>query len=464
MKILTFSLLVLTSISSATANDAVLKQSEIKQLNELKNIALSSTLSYDLIESLTTEVGPRMMGTPGDELAVKWAVAKMSALGFDKVWTEEITNQQWLRGEAEARIVAPYPQKMVVIALGGSIGTPEQGITANVIHFNTLADLQAEKTGSLTGKIAFVSYRMAKHIDGNGYGKAVGTRVNGASIAAEKGAIALIMRSVGTDDNRIAHTGVMRYKEGVNKIPAAALSNPDADLLVNQLKRGKTVSFHLKMTSSIEEHIIVKSANVIGEITGSELPDEIVAIGAHLDSWDVGTGALDDGMGVGMVLAAAHHIGNLPVRPKRTVRVILFAAEEIGLLGAKKYMQLHNDEMKNHVLGAEWDFGLGRIYQMKTGVGANALNAVRELAQQLAPLGVSLAPQNDANAQSDMSLLSKAGMPSINFSPDGSDYFDYHHTENDTFDKVNLEDLQQNTAVYTMFAFFAAQAAVDFRK
>jgi Zn-dependent M28 family amino/carboxypeptidase len=305
---------------------------------------------------------------------------------------------------------------------------------------------------------------MARHIDGNGYGKAVGTRVSGASIAAEKGALALIMRSVGTDDNRVAHTGVMRYQEGVNKIPAAALSNPDADLLVNQINRGQPVSFYLKLTSNSKPKTIITSANVIGEITGSELPDEIVAIGAHLDSWDVGTGALDDGMGVGMVLAAAHHISTLEQRPKRTIRVILFAAEEIGLLGAKQYMAMHKDEIKNHVLGAEWDFGLGKIYQIKPGVGASALNAVREFAQQLAPIGVSLAPTNDAKAQSDMSLLSEAGMPSINFSPDGSRYFDYHHTENDTLDKVNPEDLQQNTAVYTMFAYFAAQTAVDFRK
>jgi len=452
------------STESLVVSQRVLNDKDINQLNLLKKEALSSILSYQIIESLTTEVGHRMMGSAGDELAVKWAVDKMNRLGFDKVWTEEVTHTQWVRGEAQARIIAPYPQKIVVIALGGSVGTGEKGITANVVHFNTLADLQAAEKDSLTGKIAFVSYRMARHIDGNGYGKAVGTRVNGASIAADKGALALIMRSVGTDDNRVAHTGVMSYKEGVNKIPAAALSNPDADLLVNQLNRGNPVSFYLKMTSSINQKTIIKSANVIGEITGSELPDEIVAIGAHLDSWDVGTGALDDGMGVGMVLSAAHHISKLSVRPKRTIRVILFAAEEIGLLGAKQYMIDHKDDIKNHVLGAEWDFGLGRIYQMKTGVGATALNAVREFAQLLAPLGVSLAPNNDAKAQSDMGLLSKAGMPSINFSPDGSRYFDYHHTENDTLDKVNLEDLQQNTAVYTMFAYFAAQTAVDFRK
>lgn len=463
---ISFSFVSGVSASSEILNTSqqVITEQDIKQMNQLKKEALSSRLSYQLIESLTTEVGHRMMGSPGDELAVKWAVEKMNILGFDKVWTEEVTHTQWNRGEAQARIIAPYPHKMVVIALGGSVGTDEEGIKANVVHFETLADLKAVEKGSLTGKIAFVSYRMARHIDGNGYGKAVGTRVSGASIAAEKGALALIMRSVGTDDNRVAHTGVMRYQEGVNKIPAAALSNPDADLLVNQLNRGKPVSFYLKLTSNSNPKTIITSANVIGEITGSEFPDEIVAIGAHLDSWDVGTGALDDGMGVGMVLAAAHHISKLEQRPKRTIRVILFAAEEIGLLGAKQYMAVHKDEIKNHVLGAEWDFGLGRIYQMKTGVGASALNAVREFAQQLAPLGVSLAPTNDAKAQSDMSLLSEAGMPSINFSPDGSRYFDYHHTENDTLDKVNPEDLQQNTAVYTMFAYFAAQTAVDFRK
>lgn len=329
---------------------------------------------------------------------------------------------------------------------------------------DTLADLTAAKSNSLQGKIAFVSYRMERHIDGKGYGPAVGTRVNGASIAAEKGALALIMRSVGTDNNRIAHTGVMHYKDGVKKIPAAALSNPDADLLVNQLNRGKPVVFYLKLMASIEDQIIVKSANVVGEITGSELPNEVVVMGAHLDSWDVGTGALDDGMGIGMVMAAAHHIAKLAKRPKRTIRVILFAGEEIGLIGAKKYMKLHKDEIDSHVLGAEWDFGFGRIYQIKSGVGKEALVAVSELAEQLAPLGVTLATENDARAQSDMGMLSDAGMPSINFSADGLQYFDYHHTENDTLDKVNKDDLQHNTAIYSLFAYFAAQASVDFRK
>lgn len=462
-KVATTSITV-TALLAINANAATLSSDAQANMEALKNTALTSELSYKLVESLTTEVGPRMMGTPGDAKAIAWAVSNMKALGFDKVWTEEISNTQWLRGEASAKIIAPYPQNVVAIALGGSVGTSEQGITAPVAHFTSLDDLKAAKAGSLDGKIAFVSYKMSRHIAGKGYGPAVGTRVNGATIAAEKGAVALIMRSVGTDNNRIAHTGVMRYKDGVAKIPAAAISNPDADMLVNQLKRGKPVSFYLKLTASIEDKQIVKSANVIGEITGSEFPEQIVAIGAHLDSWDVGTGALDDGIGVGMVMAAAHHISKLEKRPKRTIRVILFAAEEIGLLGAKEYMVLHKDNMNNHILGAEWDFGIGKIYKMTPGVGASSLNAVRDLAQHLASLGVALSPENNGRASSDMGLLTDAGMPSMNFAADGSNYFDYHHTENDTFDKVIPEDLQQNTAVYTLFAYFAAQSAVDFRK
>ena len=463
-KITFFILFTLNLFSSFNLYAEALSKEEQAQIESLKSTALNSDLSYQIVESLTTEVGHRLMGSEGDKKAIKWATAKMKALGFDKVWTEEISGPKWIRGEATARIISPFPQTVVITALGGSVGTGDAGITAPVIHFRTLADLKKAPKGSLTGKIAFVSYQMARHIDGKGYGPAVGTRVKGANVAAEKGAIALIMRSVGTDNNRTAHTGVMRYEKNVKKIPAAALSNPDADLLVNQFSRGKPVNFYLKMTASNPEGEMVKSANVIGEITGSEFPNEIVAIGAHLDSWDVGTGAIDDGLGVAMVLASAHHIAKLPTRPKKTLRVILFAAEEVGLLGAKAYVKKHKADISNHVIGAEWDFGLGRIYKMTPGVGASSLNGIRELAQILAPLGVALAPTNDAKAQSDMSLLSNAGMPSVNFSPDGSQYFDYHHTENDTLDKVDALALKQNTAVYTVFAYFATQSAINFRK
>ncbi len=448
-----------TSVSATTLNEA-----QLKEINGLKQAALNSTLAYDIDESLTTEVGARMIGSKGDKLAIEWAQVKMKALGFDKVWTEDVTYITWERGIAEARILAPYPQKMVVLALGGSIGTGDKGIKAPVVHFESLTDLRKAKVGSLNGKIAFISKRMTREIDGSGYGPAVGGRGAGAVVAAEKGAVGFILRSIGSDNNRVGHTGMMRYKEGVKKIPAAALSNPDADLLVNQFKRGKPVEVYLKLTSERKDNVAVTSANVIGEITGSENPEEFVVMGAHLDSWDVGTGALDDGIGVSVTMAAASLIAKLPQRPKRSIRVILFAGEEVGLVGANQYMEKNSKNIDNHVIGVEWDFANGRIYDMRPGVGPQSLNNIRDLAKLIAPMGVSLNPQNNGKGSSDIRPIVAAGMPAMNFSANGLDYFDYHHTENDTLDKVDQEALPQNTAVYAMFAYFAAQSGVDFRK
>ena len=463
LKKITMLAIGLAFVSSAYANAKVLSKAQQTQMKQLAKISSQSDLSYQLVESLTTEVGARLVGSAGDKKSIVWAENKMRTLGFDKVWSEDVDAKFWQRGMAQAEIVAPFPQKLVAIALGGSISTAKTGIEAEIVHFENLAALQAVSDNSLQGKIAFISNRMQRAVSGKGYSQAVPARVNGAIVAAQKGASALLIRSIGTDDNRIAHTGSMYYLEGVKKIPAASLSNPDADMIINQLARGKGVTIHLTLTNS-EEEKTVRTANVIGEITGSEFPEQVVAIGAHLDSWDVGTGAVDDGMGVGIVMAAAHHIAQLPQRPKRTIRVILFAAEEIGLVGAKQYLQAHRDDLDNHVIGAEWDFGTGKIYQMASGVGKNAYSAVEELASYLQPLGVKLSPENNAQAQSDMSVLSKAGMPAMKFLPDGSDYFDYHHTENDTLDKVEPEVLKQATAVYTLFSYFAANSGVDFRK
>ncbi|TLU64286.1 M20/M25/M40 family metallo-hydrolase [Thalassotalea litorea] len=457
-------LMAMFTLSAFVARAEYLNEEQQQQLHALKETSINSDLSYEILESLTTEVGARMIGTEADKRAIAWSVEKMNDLGFDKVWTEEVTHYQWIRGDVEAKVLAPFPQPVVAIALGESVGTGDDGIQAEVVHFENFDALKAAESGSLDGKIAFVSYRMERHLTGKGYGKAVGARVLGAQVAAEKGAVAFMMRSVGTDDNRAGHTGITRYKDGVERIAAVALSNPDADMLVNQFKRNKPVEFFLKVTAVRNEKVTVKGANVIGEITGSVYPEQIVALGAHLDSWDVGTGAVDDGLGMAMMMAATSHIAKLPQRPKRTIRVILFAGEEVGLLGAKEYVNVHKENLKNHVIGAEWDFGLGRIYEFKTGVGAEALAGAREFAQVLAPLGVSFNPVNNAQGQSDMSLVTKEGVPAARFAPDGSKYFDVHHTMNDTLDKVNPDDLRQNTAVYTMFAYFAAQTEIDFRK
>lgn len=432
-------------------------------LDTLKQQASEDTLSYDIVESLTTEVGARLVGTPASDKSEQWAADKMRELGFDKVWLEESEATLWTRGTSKVTMIAPYHHDLVALALGNSVGTENAPVSAEVVRFDSFEALKSAEAGSLKGKIAYVGFKMRRHIDGRGYGEAVGARVNGASEAAKKGAIAFIMRSVGTDSHRVAHTGVMEYADDVKKIPALALSNPDADLLDNALKRDKPVTLSLEVGASGNAGTTT-IANVIGEITGSKYPEQVVTLGAHLDSWDVGTGAIDDGLGVGITLAAAHYISQLEQRPERTIRVILFAAEEIGLAGAKDYVARRNNDMSNHVIGAEWDFGNGNIYRIEPGVGPVALNDIRDFASYLAPMGIALAKTNTAKGQSDMSALGYAGQPAVNFSPDGSDYFDFHHTHDDTLDKVNQEALKHNTAVYTLFAYFAAASGIDFRE
>lgn len=445
------------------AGDPILDEKDTHVLQSLKSQALNSDLSYEILESLTTEVGARLAGTPSDQKAIRWAVQKMQSLGFDKVWTEEVEIPAWDRGTLHVEISKPYQHRLTGLSLGGSIGTKGRALSGDVIEFADLDALQKAEPGSLKGKIAYISNRMLRHIEGRGYGVAVPARGAGASAAAAKGAKGLIIRSIGTDDHRFAHTGGMSYSEETPRIPAIAISNPDADLLSRVLTRGKA-SVTIKSTAERNDGKVRKTANVLGEITGSEAASEIVAIGAHLDSWDVGTGAMDDGLGVAITMAAAAMISKSEIKPKRTIRVILYGAEEIGFYGTKQYMIDHADNVAQHVIGAEWDFGLGRIYELRPGVGETALTAVQALGAHLLDLGVLMGKGNDAQAQSDMSLLSKAGMPAVNFMPDGSRYFDYHHTENDTLDKINPQDLKQNTAVYTVFAWFAAQSGVDFRR
>lgn len=455
----TASLILMTGAHAAPLSDK-----QVQTLNTLKDAAMQADTSYDILQSLTTEVGARMVGTPASDKAEDWAVAKMQSLGFDKVWKEESETELWQRGVTTARMTAPYDHELVAIALGGSVGTDGKPLKATVVVFDDLNALKAAKAGSLDGKIAFVKYRMERHKDGHGYSDAVGARVNGASEAAKKGALAFVMRSVGTDSHRVGHTGVMRYEDGVKQIPALALSNPDADLLEDAISRAGDVTLTINMTASGPTGKMTTIANVIGEITGTEHPEEVVTLGAHLDSWDVGTGAIDDGLGVAMTMGAVHHILQLPNKPKRTIRVILFAAEEVGLAGAKDYVVKHKGDMNKHVIGAEWDFGNGKIYEMKPGVGQQALSSIKALADYYAPMNIALSSENNAKGQSDMSALGEAGQPAVNFSPDGSDYFDFHHTMDDTLDKVDIEALKFNTAVYATFAWFAADSGVDFRK
>lgn len=450
---------------SAAAQESALTEEIINHSNALGEKAINSDLGYDVVRSLTTEVGHRMVGSANDAKGVAWAVEKMKSYGFDRVWSEPVTARNWHRGPiSTARITAPFAQNMAVTALGGSVATAEDGITAEIAHFAEYKDLVEAEAGSLEGKIAYISLKM----DGTGltsYGYVGQGRRGGAIAAAKAGASAIIIRSVGTDDNRTAHTGGMSYQEGVTQIPAAAISNPDADLLDDMLSYGKPVTVSLRLTS--HTHDPITTYNVLGEITGTDEPEKAVMLGAHLDSWDEATGALDDGVGVGIMIAAGKHIIDAGIKPKRSIRVLLFAAEEIGLVGAAEYVRAHKEDHKDfddHILGAEWDSGTGKILSMTPGVGPASLNAVREMGKVLGPYGVAINPGNDAKGQSDMSSLGNAGMPAVNLNADNGYYMDYHHTANDTLDKVDAEAMRQATAVYTMFAWMAANMDVDYKK
>lgn len=436
----------------------------------LREKALLDNLPVDIVESITTEVGPRRVGTEGEKRAIAWAQAKFEELGFDRVWTEEFSVERgWKRGKVTAEIVAPYPHKLVATALGYSVGTDGE-LVGDIVEFATFDDLLAVPEGdSLKGKIAFVSFSMADYVPAaeesefGGYGQGTRARGRGHVEAAKRGAEAIVIRSVGTDNNRTAHTGSgYGYEDGVKKIPAAALSAPDAILLQNMLSRGGPVTMKLNMTSEITGPVV--GANVIGEITGREGSDEFLVLGAHLDSWDEGTGAVDDGAGVGAMMATAALIGQMDERPRRSIRVLLFGAEEIGLVGAQAYGKAHQEEINNHVLGAEVDSGGGRINTLTSGVGDDSVAVVHEMYKLIAPLGIEWSDANDATGDSDMGVLGRAGMPALGFNQNSNDYFMYHHTPNDTFDKIIPEDMRYLVAAYAPIFYLAAEMDVDFRK
>ncbi|WP_196137507.1 M20/M25/M40 family metallo-hydrolase [Aliikangiella sp. G2MR2-5] len=452
-RFLGFTCIALCSLQSFSS--FAYSEEETKIVAQLRDQALGSNLAYEILESLTTEVGPRMAGTPQDALAVKWGVEKFKALGFDKVWTEPVTFDTWIRKSEAAEIVAPFKHQLNITALGFSVPTPDEGIEAEVIHFNTIEDLIEAEEGIADGKIVFISRKMERFRDGKGYGPAVKARSTGAVEAARKGAVAVVIRSIGTDSHRLPHTGMMRYKEGIKQIPAAAMSNPDADLMLRIFERGKPVTMKLSLNSHAGPEYT--SHNVIGEMTGSEFPDEKVIIGGHLDSWDLGTGAVDDGAGVAITMAAAKIIGDAKVRPKRTIRVVLFANEEQGLVGAKAYGKAHANDIANHVTGAESDFGAGPIYAFSSNVAADNMPVVHKMAKLMKPLGIEYV-DNNAGPGPDLWPVYNAGMSVFSLKQDGTDYFDLHHTADDTLDKVKPENLAQNTAAYVVFAYLSANS------
>lgn len=450
--------------ATAPSADAQNASSEVQntpvrsaEIDKLIKASLNGTQAYDITESLTTEVGPRVGGSPQEAKAREWAVAKFKEIGLQNVRIEPFMMPYWERGVETAAIVSPYPQQLYITSLGGSVATPVEGIEAEIAYFPTFEDLKNAPEGGLDGKIVFISGRMEKAPDGAGYGPANQKRRQGATEAAKRGAIAVVIRSVGTDSHRFPHTGMMRYADNVKQIPIAALSAPDADQLERTLERREAV--RLKMTLTPRWDGERESGNVIGEIVGSEKPDEIVLVSGHLDSWDLGTGAIDDGAGIGISAGAAQVIIESGLKPKRTLRVVAFGAEEVGLLGGYAYVKAHKGKgLDNHVLATESDFGAGPAYEVKSGVrsGEDVIKAMGEA------MGL---PFSDVatNGGPDIGPMFNEGVPVMRFQQEGTDYFDLHHTPDDTFDKIDKDEIQQNVAAFATMMWMASEADTDFR-
>ncbi len=447
------------SRSQEQQQPGVFSVKQLRQAVELRDLALSSADAFRHVASLTMEVGPRLAGTPGDKAAVAWALATMHELGLQNVRAEDVTVSHWERGTIEVGITMPYPQPLAATALGGSIGTPADGIEAPIIRVADLGELSATPDNEVAGKIVFFDRRMQASKDGDDYTETVKARRDGPAKAAAKGAIAVIIRSVGTSSARLPHTGRTRYDDAIRQIPAAAISNPDADMLAMQLAGGEAVTVKMNMSARYLED--ERSANVIGEIRGASRPDEIVILAAHLDSWDLGTGAIDDAAGIGIVLETAAQIIRSGRKPARTIRILLAADEEFGLSGVKAYADRHMAELHSHVVGMEADFGDGKVWRISTLFPDDRLEIATAIHAPLESLGIELG-DNKTGSGADISEFKKLGMPVISLGQDGTDYFDYHHTASDTLDKVNPENLRQVVAAFVTATWLAASGDVDF--
>ncbi|HEY8585750.1 MAG TPA: M20/M25/M40 family metallo-hydrolase [Rhodanobacter sp.] len=463
MRRLSLSLLAAALLTSGIAHamDTTIPAAAVQTAIQLRDKALHDDTAYRITESLTTEVGPRMAGSEADQRARDWAVAKFRELGYDKVYTEPVSYPLWVRRSEHGAIVSPFPQPLTLTALGYSAGTPKGGLSAEVVRIDSLDALKAVDPATVKGKIVYIDYRMQRAKDGHDYGPGSAVRTAGPPLAAAKGAAGFLLRSAGTDAHaRVAHTGVTAFPDPAKAIPAAALSNPDADQLERVLAHGKPVIVRLDLDCGVVGQYT--GANVIGEITGARHPDQVVAIGGHLDSWDLGTGAIDDGAGVAIAMAAGKMIRDLPQRPDRTIRVIAFANEEMGLWGGRAYADKHGPNVDKFQLGSESDFGAGKIWRMSASVKPEARGAIEQIAQVLAPLGVAYEAARPGGGGSDLSQMHARGMAALSLTQDGTRYFDWHHTANDTLDKIVPAELAQNVAVYAAFSYMAAQADGDF--
>jgi Zn-dependent M28 family amino/carboxypeptidase len=426
----------------------------------LRDKALADDTAWQVVESLTTEVGPRMAGTPAAERAKEWGLAKLKALGFSNVHAEPFTVTGWERGPESAEVVGPYPQELAILGLGKTVATPPEGIEAEIALFHTYGELLAQKPGSLAGKIAVVTQPMARTQDGSGYGAAVRVRSAGPSEAAKRGAVAFLMRSVSTAENRSPHTGMTVYAADAPRIPAAALSPADAALLDHMAERGQPIRIRLKLANRFIEN--APAWNVVGDIPGGSKPDQVIVIGGHLDSWDPGTGAIDDAAGIAITTAAARLIGELKAPPARTVRVVMWGSEETSGSG-QAYADAHKDEVGKIVLAGESDLGSDALWSLALPKGAAGHPVMAAMPQVLAPLKIFVSPAPSRFGGADTEEIQALGVPVIDYNQSALRYFDVHHSRDDTLEMVDPVTLKQNVAAWAALVYAVADSDVDFR-
>ena len=448
----------------ASAQGAVYSEADLAHAARLRDAAQLDGRALDLVRGLSREVGARPAGSPGDVKAVAWAQTQLSALGLAAVRAEPLALRVWRRGPASAELIAAERHPLVLAALGNSVGTPAPGLEAEIAYYADFAALRADSSERARGRIVFVDQRTERSRDGSGYGRAVPARFGSAVEAAKRGALAVVIRSIGTDTERVAHTGAMRYDDAAAQIPAVAVSVPDADLIARLHAAAPAVPLRLRLQVANLLGVEAQTHNVIADVPGTDLADEVVLIGAHLDSWDLGEGAADDAAGVGIVSAAAALIQRLGSeggrRPRRTIRVVLFGNEENGFDGAREYGQRYRDQ--HHQLVGESDFGAGAIYRLRSRSDAAALPAFAAMAGVLAPLGVAAGDNNGSPGPDAAWLVRRHGWAGVELSQDGSSYFDVHHTVNDTFERLDTRALPQCVACWAVVAWLAAQAPMRF--
>jgi hypothetical protein len=416
----------------------------------LRDRALTDGAAWTLVSDLTTELGPRMDGSQAEDRARDWAVTRLKAMGFANVHIEAFLLPVWQRGTESAAVVSPFPQPLRIVGLGNSGATPPGGLTLPVVFFASFNELKQAPMGSLDGKIAFVSNTMQATQDVSSYGIEGQARFNGPSEAAKRGAAAIVIRSIGTDHGRGPHTGVTVFPPEVSPIPAAALAVADAENLERMVQRGKNVVLHLELDDHpIGQHA---SGNVIAEVPGTDPKAGIIVIGGHLDSWDQGTGAIDDGAGIAITTAAAKLLMDAGPH-RRTIRVVWFGDEETGVFGGKAYAAAHGKEP--HALAAESDLGADRVWQFRSDLPDSAHALGDRIAAALQPLGI-IRTAGEIDGGADVNPTIALGAPAVELGQSALRYFDWHHTPEDTLDRIDPDQLRQNVAAWaTMLALVA---------